>query len=403
MNKHKNSNSIGAQLQSKGVNLSTQNHNNDSTRKSPRRNSNQHIVDGFDHINVEVSGETDLGRFMAFDAEYQFTIPKYGSFSSIRALWTYLSTMGHPENLRHMNVARLREFAHHRDENGMKFEHPELQYICAYVLADKLNQPKVRQAILEAGDISYRSYYKVGDNYRSHSQSWWWIDVCVTLTTDIREGVQPDARQFANLASNFIDACVPLKTATRVGMFTDVKEPAPAEPKAEPTERKARKRQKYVPRAFGEAPKHRDMVASELDVNELNTRILGVTDRSQFGEVMSFLMELPVEELKNFIQSSNHVVTIPVSLTEQEIGPDDVKHKFIMTFNPETFEFVGLSTGVFNNPLILDDSKEDLEVEEDATDEVIKEMIRTTAGISEGVSFDVHVVSKAVQKTPVEA
>lgn len=352
------------------------------------------IEDGLDHINIDINGATDLGRFLSIDADYYFTLPKYGSFSSIRALWTYLSTVGHPDNLRHMPIHQLREFARVRDQENKTFNHPELLFVCAYVLADKVkHNPDVVETMIQSGTAPFKSYYKRENGIGTHIHAWWWIDVCYYLRDFLINGEEPTMLQMAVNAQSFEEACVDLVKAPRLGMFqkqeqqneeTQVKRERAPKPAKEKKEKETKKKEVHR-REFNEPPTSAYATAAELDINELNTRILGVKDRKQYGEVFQFLNAMKPEELKEFITATNHVTVIPVSLTEEDIGPDDVKHKFIMTFNPETFEFVGLATGEFYNPLIMNDTRETVEVVEDATEQEVGKLVRILAGVPAGV------------------
>lgn len=56
--------------------------------------------DGIDHINVNHSAATNIGRFLSHDSLYPVINPKFGRFASVRSMWMWLRSEERDDRLR---------------------------------------------------------------------------------------------------------------------------------------------------------------------------------------------------------------------------------------------------------------------------------------------------------------
>lgn len=67
-------------------------------------------LDGVEHINVWMKGETRFGRLLTNLADIPTQHPEYGRFRTMEGLWYYLKTGMQHEDLRSMNGYEAKEY-----------------------------------------------------------------------------------------------------------------------------------------------------------------------------------------------------------------------------------------------------------------------------------------------------
>jgi len=71
------------------------------------KNPNLYKQDGSDHIRVSPYGKTELGKWLSPEYSRKVTVPHLGEFASVRNLWIWLTTEGHPDQIRGVNPKDL--------------------------------------------------------------------------------------------------------------------------------------------------------------------------------------------------------------------------------------------------------------------------------------------------------
>lgn len=71
------------------------------------KNPNLYKADGADHIRISPYGKTELGKWLSPEYSRKVTIPHLGEFASVRNLWIWLTTEGHPDQIRSVNPKDL--------------------------------------------------------------------------------------------------------------------------------------------------------------------------------------------------------------------------------------------------------------------------------------------------------
>ena len=180
--------SISAHIKSKNnsqaVNSMVNNSDNRQNRNRNRREDQRHeqrttyFRDGFDHINLWSKGETPLGRALAMESENPINLPGLGRFSSVFALWVYLTTKNRQTFLRTAKDYVLRAWLRTRETTGNVTDYENVRYICAAALVNIVNRNTVlREALIATGDAQILSYI-VHNNVRiTHPQANWWVHV----------------------------------------------------------------------------------------------------------------------------------------------------------------------------------------------------------------------------------
>lgn len=71
------------------------------------KNPNLYKQDGADHVRISPYGKTELGKWLSPEYSRKVTIPHLGEFASVRNLWIWLTTEGHPDQIRSVNPKDL--------------------------------------------------------------------------------------------------------------------------------------------------------------------------------------------------------------------------------------------------------------------------------------------------------
>lgn len=71
------------------------------------KNPNMYKADGVDHVRVSPYGKTELGKWLSPEFSRKVTVPHLGEFASVRNLWVWLTTEGHPDQIRGVNPKSL--------------------------------------------------------------------------------------------------------------------------------------------------------------------------------------------------------------------------------------------------------------------------------------------------------
>lgn len=79
----------------------------DSPSPSPRI----WVADGVDHINLQLSGATELGRKLSIPYNCNFDHPVLGPFVSMESLWQYINSSEQDDRLRVLSGSQLRSFS----------------------------------------------------------------------------------------------------------------------------------------------------------------------------------------------------------------------------------------------------------------------------------------------------
>jgi hypothetical protein len=71
------------------------------------KNPNLYKADGQDHVRISPYGNTELGKWLSPEFSRKVIVPPLGEFASVRNLWIWLTTDGHPDQVRSVNPKSL--------------------------------------------------------------------------------------------------------------------------------------------------------------------------------------------------------------------------------------------------------------------------------------------------------
>lgn len=368
------------------------------------------FADGVDHVNIQTQAKTPLGRALAFDGFYEFSIPKYRNFNSIANLWVWLTTKGHPNFLRHATPDVLRAYVRQRDELDNGFDHPYVQYICAYVLMDKItSDPALADALIMTDDAEFTSYYTHNNYNVTHPYAEWWCATVKLIRSQLQAGIPANVGVFAPTIEKFADALIPLEKTKMLGHIR----PAPAEqepvkseqPKErQPKEKKPKDKQTPAPQVKGEL----NYVKSEefsTNVDIRNVRVFGIRHKQDRFRATVMLSQFNVEAIKLLMDSSTPASVIPFGIhASDEATPENVTTFIRVEFDPETLKVVAVRTSEFPNPFEANDGIS-VQIEMDEGDDV-EESIKHFMGIPQDMQLEVKLrqpIRKKAKKTEDQA
>lgn len=155
-------------------------------------------VDGTDHINIgDPSATTELGRFMAHNADTPFTHPILGQFASVESLWHWLKSESRNDNYRSLFGKKLRTALKNDSSMGEDLEKRGMVRNFRAMVMDanwlKICQyPALKEAI-GASSLPFDMYYVVRESERTRPNfSGWVVRGFEEIRTAIKENREPD-------------------------------------------------------------------------------------------------------------------------------------------------------------------------------------------------------------------
>lgn len=338
------------------------------------------LKDGVDHINIWALGQTDLGRELAMETEIGVNLPGLGKFSSIFALWTFLTTENRSELLRTAPAYALREFLRRREEEGNVVDFMNARYICAMALASHINNnPVVRDALIDSDGAEFTNYIEMrghGPNggRMQHPHASWWIPVVRLCRATVTAHGVIEASDFYALRDTDEtedQIFVPIYEVMeqKLGAF---KKPAKVEkPKKE---NKPKVKSTNGPRELSERERR---LSEELEETGQSVALLfeSVEKRAAF--------------ISTFLGSEDRLTT---NFVEENIEPDDptTPGAVKLWVNIVDGKVVSLSTAVFDNPY----SEENSPKVSVNSEEEFAQAVKTHYGLSDEAYASVVIVKR---------
>lgn len=123
-------------------------------------------VDGVDFINVDDKAKTALGVLLSPNNNYHFSNTRMGGFMSICGVYWYLINPDHPEVIRKMGDATIRN-----SSKDVKVHYPEnLEAILLFSIYNRVSQMKVLKEALIQNELPLAMFY-VDSNTGRRKQS----------------------------------------------------------------------------------------------------------------------------------------------------------------------------------------------------------------------------------------
>lgn len=158
--------------------------------------------DGVDHINVYSKGKTELGRLLTNFAKTPFVHPKYGEFSSIEALWYWLSCK--EDKLRPLHGFQAKKVG--RECGGEDWvDDEEFKKTIIEGIACKLEQNPDILKLLKNNTLPLKHYYNYNGKVVEPKNGKWVLDYLETYCGDPEEYIidsKESAEEFLDFASS---------------------------------------------------------------------------------------------------------------------------------------------------------------------------------------------------------
>lgn len=160
-------------------------------------------VDGEDHINIWINGETKLGRIL--DPVYLKTINYnyIGKFASVQNLWFWLRTPSMDDSIRRMNARALRAYI---QSQGIRFRHvPNFKAIIGSATWYKVKGywHIIKELKNLDPSIKFLSYYTMKSSGLrvATSYSAMMIEIADIIRDAVQKGVEPDFTPLCDVPS----------------------------------------------------------------------------------------------------------------------------------------------------------------------------------------------------------
>ena len=324
--------------------------------------------DGFDHINLWAKGQTQLGRVLSMESSIDINLPGLGKFSSIFALWTYLTTKNRHSFLRTAPDYVLRDWLRSRADSDNIVDYENVRYICAAALVRFINRSEVvRNALIDSGDSPILSYIPHNNVRTTHPQADWWVPVvCLARALLIGQGrvSQLDMEDFKDTdrPDDEIFVIVDESSTSVIGNFRKEKV---SDKKPRATKRETVERQEYTEAQIAarrekqklEQMRHIERLTQELTYPEnITTSVMYFSkaeDRNAFiGNVLKYCME--------DVSARDFQDAVTVAAMEHGPGSEAAKLEkpFMAYIHQLGDKLYAVSTDVFANPYVESDASD---------------------------------------------
>lgn len=332
--------------------------------------------DGMDHINVWNNGKTDLGRMLSMEYEHRISVPVYGKFASVFALWVYLTTKGHSDELRTMPEHMLRAWVKKRRAADMEFSFPYLEFICAQAMVDVIkNNDALRWALIDSDKATLASYIEMREQTVTHPNAKWWLPALNLIRTQLQADLEPDVSALAGDLEDTKLAYIALKKQPMLGQVRMEKPKKQAKPQKE--RRKGGLAGSYIEDTALKAPEGATVIG------------LAYATREARADAIAKLLKISAEE---FTEKLGHFPRSPVTdgvagdalVAVSGFDDDcvDLKNSFNLFITVDAQgQMVSLATANFEDPY----AEVDGSVAVIGLDQPVNDSIREVMGISSTV------------------
>lgn len=280
-------------------------------------NPRQYISDGLDHINLWDRGNTELGRVLAMEFANFYDVPVYGRFTSVLALWAYLTTKGHPIQLSRARSEALRHWILERDEQGMTVEFPNVEYICAQAAASFIKRDEaVRNALINTGDADLLAYSDLGHGRRKKPYADMWVSIISLIRSQLQADMPLDMSVFFQ-GEDGEDPYIPLEQTAALGQIIPVKKQKEAKPKKEKREPRATEQKEVKPK-------------EPQVLEELNNYYLAFATNSQRRDACRRLSRSSKKNVLAFLESAKPGELVNVDPPEDSGIAADAPREFLV-------------------------------------------------------------------------
>ena len=126
-------------------------------------------VDGVDHINIYSNGKTELGRWMSNFAHTPFTLPSFGYFASVEALWYYLGN--HDDRMRNLSGIQAKRVGQSIVRTH-RLSEAAFRHIIFEALHAKLMKNNRMLRLLRDSTLPFAHYYVFGGQRVNANYDW---------------------------------------------------------------------------------------------------------------------------------------------------------------------------------------------------------------------------------------
>lgn len=157
-------------------------------KKLLQKNPNIFKEEGVDHIRLSPYSNTNIGKWLSPEYNKKITLPVLGEFSSVRNFWVWLTTEGHPDQIRSINPKNLEKWLR---ENTLK-KGKSLKYFTILIGYAKYQQLLKYKPELEDLDLPLLVYTETKERFRATvSYETWYVALMSNILDAYRNGRKP--------------------------------------------------------------------------------------------------------------------------------------------------------------------------------------------------------------------
>ena len=163
-------------------------------------------IDGKDHVNISITGDTELGRMLSPEWVSKFVHPVLGPFDHMTGFWTYSKSKSHADYYRSAKPSNCLNFAKEHDDNVTNVAN--FKAVILSGIYNKIMQNEKLKNLVKGNDLKFEIYFtKIHEEDNEGSKisyiikipspySKWMIGIYEEARKAVQEDREPDYSKF---------------------------------------------------------------------------------------------------------------------------------------------------------------------------------------------------------------